>query len=472
MSDNNTPKPYKKHARPQSRDTRGGRSGGGPRRDRPDSKPAVKLSSSILARRCAAAAMKQIMTDQEALESALERQDDYAGLEPRDRAFARVIVATTCRRQGQIKAALKPFIRKAPPEMVTAVLQTAAAQILFLGTPPHAAVDETVSVLKSLRATQGFANMGNAVLRQIVEKGPKIAAMVAPRDNIPGWIKGAWEKEYGRVELRKMATQLTKDPTLDITVKSDAAGWAEKLGGKVIAPQTVRLPEIGNVTELDGFASGEWWVQDVAATLPVQLLATQMGDLSGKRVLDLCAAPGGKTLQLAAMGAVVTALDKSEGRLKRVHENLARTKLSAEIVATDALEWDTEQTFDAVLLDAPCSATGTFRRHPDVLLNRTPKSVSQLARLQDKLLAKAATLVKPGGTLVFATCSLQPQESKPRLTRFLAELPDFRLIPVTNVAGLSLPESRFEGGTVRTLPSDLPNEGGMDGFFIAVLSRA
>lgn len=433
---------------------------------------APKLSSSVLTRRAAAGALTAIVTEQEALESALERQVDYNGLEPRDRAFARVILATTCRRQGQIKAALKPFLRKAPPTNVMSVLETAAAQILFLGTPAHAAVGETVSVLKSRGKTKGFASMGNAVLRQVVEKGPKLAAMVAPRDNLPGWIRGSWEKAYGRAELRKMSLQLMKEPGLDISVKSGVASWAEKLGGAVIGPQTLRLPEIGHVAGLEGFDSGEWWVQDIAATLPVSILASHMETISGKSVMDLCAAPGGKTLQLAAMGADVTALDKSEHRLKRVHENLERTKLSADVICADALEWDTDKQFDAVLLDAPCSATGTFRRHPDVLLNRSPKDVHQLVKLQDKLLHKAASLVKPGGHLVFATCSLQPQESSPRITRFLAELPDFRLIPVTEAKGLSLPERVFEGGMVRTLPSDLLPEGGMDGFFIASMRRA
>lgn len=430
-----------------------------------------KMSSSVQTRRVAAGALTAILTRQEALETALEQQDLFAGLAPRDKAFARLIVATSCRRQGQIKAALKPFLRKRPPVDVMAVLQTAAAQILFLGTPAHAAVGETVNVLKSHPKLRGFANMGNAVLRQVVEKGPKLAAMTAPRENIPGWIKGAWERAYGRAVLRKMALQLTQEPPLDISVKSDAEQWAEKLGGAVIGPNSVRLPSIGHVTELEGFDSGQWWVQDIAASLPVQILSEHMGGLAGKTVLDMCAAPGGKSLQLASFGAKVTALDKSEARLRRLYENLERTDLSAEVICHDALEWNTDVKFDAILLDAPCSATGTFRRHPDVLLNRTPKAVSDLVRLQDKLLRKAASLLAPKGHLIFATCSLQPEEGAARIEKFMADLPDFRLIPVTELKGLSLPEARFEGGMLRSLPSDMADQGGMDGFFIAALQR-
>lgn len=436
-----------------------------------DNQTGRKMSSSVQTRRVAAGALTAILTRQDTLEAALEQQVLFAGLEPRDKAFARLIVATACRRQGQIKAALKPFLRKRPPDNVMAVLHTAAAQILFLGTPAHAAVGETVNVLKSQPKLRGFANMGNAVLRQVAEKGPKLAAMAAPRDNIPGWIKGAWERAYGRPALRKMSVQLTQDPPLDISVKSDAALWAERLGGTVIGHNSVRLPSIGHVTELEGFESGQWWVQDIAASLPVHILAETMGGLSGKEVLDMCAAPGGKTLQLASLGAKVTALDKSEMRLKRVHENLARTELSAEVICADALDWDTDAKYDAILLDAPCSATGTFRRHPDVLLNRTPKAVADLVRLQDKLLRKAATLLAPNGHLIFATCSLQPEEGAARIEKFMADVPDFRLIPVTDIKGLSLPEARFEGGMLRSLPSDMADQGGMDGFFIAALQR-
>ena len=428
----------------------------------------MKDNSSLSSRRLAAFAVKEVVENRIALEQVLAGQPDYRALEARDRAFVRLIAATTFRRMGQIEAALKPFVKKKPPKLVYAALQTAAAQILFLGTPPHAAVGETVAMLKSRGSSKGFANMANAVLRRVAEQGPALSGALPPKANIPGWIRGGWEREFGRHAGRKLAAQLMRDPVLDLSVKSDAAGWAEKLGGQVIGASTVRLDKIGDVTALDGFKDGEWWAQDIAASLPAQIL----GDVKGKRVLDLCAAPGGKSMQLAAQGAIVTAVDKSEGRLGRVMQNLKRTKLSVDVHCADALEFEPKQAdYDIVLLDAPCSATGTFRRHPDVLYNRSPKDVANLVRLQDKLLARAAHYVRPGGQLLYCTCSLQTEEGAPRITKFLQSLPDFRLIPILAISGLSLPETAFLGGYVRSIPYFLDEKGGMDGFFIALLER-
>ena len=426
----------------------------------------MKDNSSLSSRRLAAFAVKEVVENRIALEQVLAGQPDYRALEARDRAFVRLIAATTFRRMGQIEAALKPFVKKKPPKLVYAALQTAAAQILFLGTPPHAAVGETVAMLKSRGSSKGFANMANAVLRRVAEQGPALSGALPPKANIPGWIRGGWEREFGRHAGRKLAAQLMRDPVLDLSVKSDAVGWAKKLGGQVIGASTVRLDKIGDVTALEGFKDGEWWAQDIAASLPAQIL----GDVEGKRVLDLCAAPGGKSMQLAAQGAIVTAVDKSEGRLGRVMQNLKRTKLSVDVHCADALEFEPKQAdYDIVLLDAPCSATGTFRRHPDVLYNRSPKDVANLVRLQDKLLARAAHYVRPGGQLLYCTCSLQTEEGAPRITKFLQSLPDFRLIPILAISGLSLPETAFLGGYVRSIPYFLDEKGGMDGFFIALL---
>lgn len=433
-----------------------------------DELPSPRDNSSLASRRLAAFAVKEVMENSQPLEQVLAGQPQYRALEGRDRAFVRLIAATTFRRMGQIDAALKPFVRQRPTKLVYAALQTATAQILYLGTPAHAAVGETVSMLKSRGSSKGFANMANAVLRNIVDQGPKLAASQPPKVNIPGWMRGEWERAYGRQAGRKLSAQLMKDPVLDISVKSDVSGWAETLGGDVIGASSVRLSRIGDVPALDGFNDGEWWAQDVAATLPVQIL----GDVKGKRVLDMCAAPGGKTMQLAARGAIVTALDKSEGRLERVKQNLERTKLEADIICADALDWTPDgDLYDIVLLDAPCSATGTFRRHPDVLYNRTPKDVSNLVRLQDKLLSKAAEFVRPGGTLMYCTCSLMPKEGQPRIDTFLQSMTDFRLIPILEASGLVLPEGAFSGGSLRSLPYYLEDKGGMDGFFIAKLAR-
>ena len=435
---------------------------------RQNPKNIARDNNSLTSRRLAAFAVKEVMENHQPLEQVLAGQPDYQALEGRDRAFVRLIAATTFRRMGQIDAALKPFVRQRPTKLVYAALQTAAAQILYLGTPAHAAVGETVAMLKSRGSSKGFANMANAVLRNVVEKGSKLAGAQPPKVNIPGWIRGEWERAYGRQAGRKMSAQLMKDPVLDISVKSDAKAWATKLGGDVIGEKSVRLGKIGDVTSLEGFDGGEWWAQDVAASLPVQLL----GDVKGLRVLDMCAAPGGKTLQLATKGARVTALDKSEGRLERVKENLERTRLSADIICADALEWSPKgDLYDIVLLDAPCSATGTFRRHPDVLYNRSPKDVANLVRLQDKLLTKAAQFVRPGGTLLYCTCSLMPKEGQPRVDNFLQNVPDFRLIPILDVSGLALPQDAFSEGSLRSLPYYLEDKGGMDGFFIAQLGR-
>ena len=434
-----------------------------------DPKNIPRDNNSLTSRRLAAFAVKEVMENHQPLEQVLAGQPDYRALEGRDRAFVRLIAATTFRRMGQIDAALKPFVRQRPTKLVYAALQTAAAQILYLGTPAHAAVGETVAMLKSRGSSKGFANMANAVLRNIVEKGPSLAGAQPPKVNIPGWIRGEWERAYGRQSGRKMSAQLMKDPVLDISVKSEAKAWAAKLGGEVIGEQSVRLDKIGDVTSLEGFDAGEWWAQDVAASLPVQIL----GDVKGLRVLDMCAAPGGKTLQLATKDAQVTALDKSEGRLERVKENLQRTQLFADIICADALEWAPKgDLYDIVLLDAPCSATGTFRRHPDVLYNRSPKDVANLVRLQDKLLAKAAEFVRPGGTLLYCTCSLMPKEGQPRIDNFLQNVPDFRLIPILDVPSLALPQDAFSEGSLRSLPYYLEDKGGMDGFFIARLGRS
>lgn len=438
------------------------------------------IRDSLKARRCAAIAVQNVIRNDEALEQALSAQADYQVLRPRDRAFARAIAATTFRRYAQIQAALKPFIRKAPPPFVMAVLETASAQILFLKTPAHAAVGESVEVLKSRSSARPFANMANAILRNIVKSGPKLAGEVAPSANIPGWMRSSWEKAYGKAELRKMAARLMQDPVLDLQIKSLAddtslKDWAQRLEGTALGTSTVRLESIGDITQLDGFEQGQWWAQDIAASLPVQIANILSGGLSGKRVLDVCAAPGGKTMQLAAKGAHVSAMDRSEKRLVRLAENLKRAQLSADIICSDALEWaDDEKNigrFDVVILDAPCSATGTFRRHPDVLYNKTPKSVSDLTKLQDKLLKKASSWLKPDGLLIYAVCSLQPEEAEPRINRFLGDMSEFRLISIPQSIGVSLPEARFKGGMLRSLPSDLPEYGGMDGFFIAALGR-
>ena len=426
----------------------------------------MAITDSVRTRLIAARAVQSVLNQQMPLEQALAVQDGFDGLDARDRAFARLIAATTFRRLGQIDAALKAHLRKPPPLDVHCALRTATAQIVFLDTPAHAAVGETVDVVRAMKK-DGFANLVNAVLRKVVATGKRDAQRLPPKANIPGWLRGSWEKAYGAQSVRRTAAQLGKSPPLDLSTASDPEGWAGRLGGTLLPTGTVRLSDVGDVTALEGFADGQWWAQDIAASLPVKMM-----DVSpGMRVLDLCAAPGGKTLQLAALGAQVTSVDISEARLRRLRENIERTGLQADIVVADALEWEPDATFDAVLLDAPCTATGTLRRHPDVLYNKTPKSLSQLVKLQRRLLARAADWVKPGGQLLYAVCSLQPEEGHPQVTRLLGERPDFRLNPNLTTTVSKLPEGLIVEGCLRSMPHHLGDQGGMDGFFAARLER-
>jgi 16S rRNA (cytosine967-C5)-methyltransferase len=394
------------------------------------------------------------------------------GLPARDRAFARAIAANTLRRLGQVDAVLDPLIQRPPPGRVRAFLQTAVAQMVFMDVAPHAAVGDTVALIKEDRKAEPFAGLTNAVLRKVAEIGKMEAAKTPPMNNIPGWLRAEWSRLYGKAAVRRMALLLASSPPLDLSVKSNPQGWAERLGGAVLGQATVRLDQIGNVAALEGYEDGAWWAQDVAAALPVQILKALIGDLAGKRIADLCAAPGGKTMQMAASGASVTAVDLSEPRTDRLRQNLDRTGLSAAIMTADLTEHDPTETFDAVLLDAPCSATGTFRRHPDVLYNKRERDITPLTRLQDQLFKHAANWVSPGGHLIYAVCSLQEREGAPRVRKFLKAMPEFSLVDVKDVAGLPLPDERFKDGMVRILPSEAPDGRGMDGFFIAVLKKS
>ncbi|HFB55175.1 MAG TPA: hypothetical protein ENJ46_04550, partial [Hellea balneolensis] len=387
------------------------------------------------ARYVAARALQDVFDKQFALDVALSEQDLFTQLEPRDRAFARLISATVLRRMGQIDNVLATFVKKPPPDYPYFVLRCAVAQMLFLQTAPHAAVDGAVALLKRSKKTFRMSGMANAVLRRVAEQGPELLEKTTPLDNIPDWLRTSWSEAYGEDAALAIATAATREPPLDITLKtaSDSDIWQEKLDATLMPTGTLRRSKIGQIVELPGYDEGAWWVQDISAALPVKLF----GDMVGKRALDMCAAPGGKTLQLAAGGADVTALDKSGTRLERVRENLKRTGLDATLIRANAAIWtpnvkdknDPEDPglFDCVLLDAPCSATGTFRRRPDVLHLKSPAHVESLERVQSKLLLNAAQSVKKGGTLVYCTCSLQAEEGEAHIEAFLQKMSDFRL---------------------------------------------
>ncbi|MEQ8807297.1 MAG: transcription antitermination factor NusB, partial [Rhodospirillales bacterium] len=313
----------------------------------------------------------------------------FAALDPRGRAFAHNLVATTLRRLGQIDALISSCLEKPlPPNARTAqdILRLGAAQLLFTGTADHAAVDTAVDLARA-RGQGRLAKLVNAVLRRLQREGAAaLTAQDAARLNTPDWLWRAWEAAYGAETCRAIADIHLAPAPLDITVKEDAAAWAARLGGQALSDRSLRLSDAAPVPELPGFAEGAWWVQDRAAALPVRLL----GDVTGQNILDLCAAPGGKTAQLAAAGARVTALDRSDKRLDILARNMDRLGLRAETVAADALSWNPPAPFDAVLLDAPCSATGTIRRHPDLPHLKGPEDTAKLADLQDRLLARAS----------------------------------------------------------------------------------
>ncbi len=392
-------------------------------------------------------------------------------LSPRDRAFARTIAATTLRRMGQIDAVLRHFqARRLPPRSGPAqnILRTAAAQILFLGTASHAAVSNAVELADKDKDAQHFKGMINAVLRKVASTGrAMLLDQDAARLNTPEWLWESWRIAYDNDTARAIATAHLNEPPLDITVRDDAAGWAERLEAQLLPTGSLRRETGGRIEDLPGFTDGEWWVQDTAASLPVRLL----GDVAGKQVIDLCAAPGGKTLQLAAGGAIVTAIDRSDTRMRRVQENLARLKLSATCITADAALWQPPVPVSYVLLDAPCSATGTIRRHPDIAWRKTQQQIDGLMALQDRLLTAAANMLAPGGILIFCTCSLQPEEGAERIEAFLAKGAPFVRVPIKAEEVGGMAELITPLGELRTLPCHLSELGGMDGFYAARLRR-
>jgi 16S rRNA (cytosine967-C5)-methyltransferase len=404
-------------------------------------------------------------------------QPEAAAMEARDRAFARLLAATVLRRQGELELVLGVFLERPLTKAGSAgrrawpILLAGTAQILCLDTSPHAAVDLAVEAARSDPETARFASLANAVLRRVAREGATVlSGQDAVRLNIPGWAWQRWEKAYGADTARRIAEASLKEPPLDLSLKPgvDAAAWAQRLGGRLLPTGSVRLAGHGRVEDLAGYAEGAWWVQGAAAAL----VARAAGDVAGRAVADLCAAPGGKTAGLAAAGAQVTAVDDSPERLERLRQNLARLHLDAEIVAADAAKWAPGRTFDAVVLDAPCSGTGTISRHPDILRLKGPADVRRMAEVQGALLRNAATLVRPGGTLVYATCSLEPEEGRAQIDTLLEHEPALQRAPIA-AGEIGAGPSWVVGGEVRTLPFHLA-EGdlsGLDGFCIARLRR-
>lgn len=430
----------------------------------------------LAARQGAAAILTAVLQSRRPLDEAFADEATMGALaraEARDRAFARAIAATAVRRLGTIDRVIAALLDKELPKRAGPtenILRAGAAEILFLRVASHAAVGMNVEAAARDSTARHYKALVNAVLRRLTREGDAILATLdAERLDTPDWLWEGWCATYGEETARRIIRAHYNDPPLDITVKDEStrALWAERLGATILATGSLRLEEAGRVEELPGFAEGAWWVQDAAASLPVKLL----GEVAGREVLDLCAAPGGKTAALAAAGAKVTALDRSKPRLERLTENLSRLGLTAETVVADAATFKPDRQWELILLDAPCSATGTARRHPDVLRLKSPADRDKLAALQARLLANAADLLAPGGRLVYCTCSLEPEEGERQIESFLATHRGFRHVPVTpaDLGGMSDIVTR--DGDMRSLPCHMDIEGGMDGFFAARIER-
>jgi 16S rRNA (cytosine967-C5)-methyltransferase len=436
----------------------------------------------LAARRIAADILDGVLHKRRTLDDQLDGAGAHPGLKTladRDRALMRRLVATILRRLGTLGHVLSRLLDRGIPTdapRAQSALLIGAAQILWMDVPDHAAVDLSVRLVQSDRRAAKYAGLVNAVLRRCAREGqPLIDEVKSQTLDVPPWLLERWIAHYGETTAREIAVALSHEPSLDITVKSDAAQWATRLHGETLPTGTVRTLLQGSVTMLPGFAEGQWWVQDAAAALPVRLF----GDVAGKTIADLCAAPGGKTAQLALAGARVTAVDRSPGRMARLRDNLARLSLEAETVVADAAEWpggNNAGGFDGILVDAPCASTGTIRRHPDVAWLRQEADIAALTALQKRLLQKAVALLKPGGTLVYCTCSLEAEEGEQAISALLATEPGVRRAPIDagEVAGLS--EILNADGDLRTLPCHLPHAdprlSGLDGFYAARLVKS
>jgi len=415
----------------------------------------------LAARRAALALLDAVLLEKRLLsEVLLQRTKD---LSPEDRARSQRLVTEALRVLDRCDRMLGPHLSKRPAPHVMNALRMGVFEICAMGEAAHGVVNAYVTLMQERPKSSHFKGLVNAVLRKV--DGDKAKWDVLPAPMLPKWLRKPLVVDYGKATVAAMEAVQAKGAPLDLTVKSDPEGWAKTLGGEVLPNGSVRLSRAVQVTKLDGFAAGEWWVQDAAASLPARILSPEKGD----HVLDMCAAPGGKTLQLAAMGANVTALDISESRMGRVQENLTRCALSAEIAVGDALEYEGGP-FDAILLDAPCTATGTIRRHPDLPYVKDGSDFPGLFELQEHLIDRALGMLKPGGKLVYCTCSLLIDEGEEQVRDAKTRHPDLRVdLDALRINGVA-PEWIGEEG-LRTRPDYWAERGGMDGFFITVLRR-
>ncbi len=423
--------------------------------------------SAFAAREGAIGLLDGVLEDRLQLSELTQGIGPLSGLAPADKARAQRLATETLRHLSRADALIERYVDRMPPLTALNVLRLAVIELLVENEAPHGVVDSAVTLMRRSRQSRRMSGLANAVLRKVAVEGADIWAEL-PVPRLPKWLRRRIVHIYSEEIVQAIEAAHLAGAPLDLTPKDATAApaLAQTLGGTLLPTGTVRLPKGGQVSALPGYEDGDWWVQDAGAALAVRLLDPQQGEA----VLDLCAAPGGKTMQLAAAGAEVTAVDASSKRMARVKENLARTGLHAELIRADILEWEAEQFYDAILLDAPCSATGTIRRHPDLPFAKTGKDMDPLFELQAAMIDRALIALKPGGRLVYCTCSLLTEEGERQAKTAIARHALTEITPDAKQLGIS-PDWLHPGGGIRLRPDHLSECGGMDGFFMISLRK-
>ncbi len=430
------------------------------------------MVSDIKSREAAYLVIKKVLDDGATLDGSIEKY--CREISAQDRAFIRHLTTTTLRRLGQLDRIINHCTKTKfgnTQTQIRHILRLGIAQLLYCEVPAHAAVNTSVTLVakRAPKKMQYLKNTVNAILRRVDRERDELHKKYSnTRLNFPPWLLKSWDDRYGAAVVKDILATLLTEAPLDISLKPqcDQQEWAKRLGGKVVSGGSIRISKAGKIAELDGYNEGQWWVQDAAARLPVSLL----GAGTGSRILDLCAAPGGKTAQSAAAGSHVIAVDFSESRLNRLKENMARLNLEVDVVTSDVLTYNPQENHDFILLDAPCSSTGTIRRHPEILHTRKKQDVDELAVLQTKMLDHAVSLLNKGGVLVYSVCSMQPEEGPDQIKALLDRHGSLKRKEIKTEELEGLEQSILESGDVQTLAHHMSD--GMDGFFISRLIKS